>query len=646
MVSYFLRYGSAILNISTPSGQSLLHTCAWYGATSSAALLLSQVQCMPYDSLYSRQKIRRVLEHHLANRHPSPQGVSLYVENASRHHPLHLASLNGHLSCLRELIRGGAPLDFEDGGGNTPLHAAVLAGHFDCVRELLLYEADVNARNGDGGAPLHYASTPALVSLLMSFGADPTAEIREEAAEGHHHEDGGGMLGSLVGGGGGGRDGKGGHGRGDGRLSCFNLLLERMPEGCEEILSKYLVSNGKSQGAIDLELCYDYDLFLREFERHPRRGEIGGLLKVIWMGRKEILKHPVCESFLHFKWLLVKRIFYAYLFLYCLFLLAITGLILMNFSPNVRNSVPDKERDLATEICFWVSAAFTSVLVFKNLISGVYAFRTYRRSIHNLAELLMLLVTIPFHVLFRVHRDGSEVIHFAAVSAFATWFNFTLLLSNLPAAGVYINMIVHIARDAVKFLSFYFSTLVAFGLCFHVLSHGDGLSGQFSDPVTSVLSTLSMMVGEIAFDVYFARTEVFHQGTTQVMFVIFLLLVPIIMMNLLIGLAISNITTQFQAAGVDRLRMTVLLVRTLNNLFTVLRRICPCCLRDINMFSYLRRKQGLDDDDGSDDGSQGGVKDAVPLKVYIYPNKHGDKVFVKSATTGELVETVFSIPPW
>ncbi len=191
-----------------------------------------------------------------------------------------------------------------------------------------------------------------------------------------------------------------------------------------------------------------------------------------------------------------------------------------------------------------------------------------------------------------------------------------------------------------RFLSFYASTLVAFGLCFHVLSHGDGITGQFSDPVTSIFSTLSMMVGEIGYDVYFARDVITYQGTSQLMFVVFLLLVPIIMMNLLIGLAISNITTQFQAAGVDRLRMTVLLIRTLNNLFTMFRRVFPCCLKDINMFSYLRRKQehSPDLEDSLDDPKQ-------PLSVFVYPNRSGGDVFVKNIK-GDLKKTVFSLPPW
>ena len=531
------------------------------------------------------------------------------MENATKHHPLHLAATNGHLGCLKELIRAGAPLDFEDSAGDTPLHAATRAGHFDCAKELLLYDADANAANRDGATALHHAATPALVGLLMSFGADPSAEVKEA-------------------------------GQPEGKKSAFNLLLERVPEGCEEILTTYLRSNGKSKGAVDLELSFQYDLFLHEYERHRKRGEIGSLLKVIWMDRNEILKHPVCESFLHFKWQLVKRIFYFYLFLYCLFLGAFTGLVLMNFSPNVSAHLPGEERDAASSACFIASACCLCVLVFKHLVSMLFAFRTYyTRSMHNVAELAMLVVTVPFLVLYQLEREDRKTIHLAAVSVFAVWFNFTLLLSNLPAAGIYINMVVHISKDVAKFLSFYSSTLIAFGLCFHVLCHGGGDVGQFSDPVTSVLSTLSMMVGEIGYDVYFARDAVFHQGTTQFMFFVFLLLVPIIMMNLLIGLAISNITTQFQAAGVDRLRMTVLLIRSLNNLFNRIKTLCPCCLRDINMFTYLRNKQGLEDVEEE-------MLDPPPLRVFVYPNRTGGDVFVKSKEGGEMVRTTFSLPDW
>ncbi len=50
-------------------------------------------------------------------------------------------------------------------------------------------------------------------------------------------------------------------------------------------------------------------------------GEIAPLAAVVEADQRDILKHPVCESFLHFKWLLVKKFFYAYIVFYTVFLL-------------------------------------------------------------------------------------------------------------------------------------------------------------------------------------------------------------------------------------------------------------------------------------------------------------------------------------
>ena len=60
--------------------------------------------------------------------------------------------------------------------------------------------------------------------------------------------------------------------------------------------------------------------------------------------------------------------------------------------------------------------------------------------------------------------------------------------------------------------------------------------------------------------------------TTQLLFVLFLLLVAIIVMNLLVGLAINNITEQFVSAGVNRLRLTVVLVQMLDQAFASIHR--------------------------------------------------------------------------
>ena len=50
--------------------------------------------------------------------------------------------------------------------------------------------------------------------------------------------------------------------------------------------------------------------------------------------QRVILKHPVCESFLHMKWLLVKRIFDMYIFSYVIFLVSLSLLVFIQYSPS------------------------------------------------------------------------------------------------------------------------------------------------------------------------------------------------------------------------------------------------------------------------------------------------------------------------
>merc|ERR1719239_300261 len=114
-------------------------------------------------------------------------------------------------------------------------------------------------------------------------------------------------------------------------------------------------------------------------------------------------------------------------------------------------------------------------------------------------------------------------------------------------------MVQRVARDVVTFLLIYSLVLVAFALGFHLLLE----SPAHRTPLASFLATLAMMYGELDFATNFSDDVIIHHGVTEVLFVLFLLFVGIIIMNLLIGLSISNIRTIFEGSGVTRLRLTV-----------------------------------------------------------------------------------------
>ncbi|XP_078352768.1 uncharacterized protein LOC144637576 [Oculina patagonica] len=71
--------------------------------------------------------------------------------------PLHIAVRQGHLDCVKLLIRAGADVNSVNAGKHTPLHEAAYRGFDDIILELLLRGADPHAASNQKRTPLHEA---------------------------------------------------------------------------------------------------------------------------------------------------------------------------------------------------------------------------------------------------------------------------------------------------------------------------------------------------------------------------------------------------------------------------------------------------------------------------------------------------------
>ncbi len=72
------------------------------------------------------------------------------------------------------------------------------------------------------------------------------------------------------------------------------------------------------------------------------------------------------------------------------------------------------------------------------------------------------------------------------------------------------------------------------------------------------------------------------------MFAVFLILVSIIIMNLLVGLAISNISNVFQKSGILRLKITVSLVKMMEDLIVAMESKMPFLFGTGRVFNYIK----------------------------------------------------------
>lgn len=93
--------------------------------------------------------------------------------------PIHYAAMNGHLECVRLLIRAGSVVNCADKEGKMPLHLACLMDQADVVHLLLKNCAHVNScRNEAGESAVHMTASAGqltVMTILLENGGDPNA---------------------------------------------------------------------------------------------------------------------------------------------------------------------------------------------------------------------------------------------------------------------------------------------------------------------------------------------------------------------------------------------------------------------------------------------------------------------------------------
>ena len=123
------------------------------------------------------------------------------------------------------------------------------------------------------------------------------------------------------------------------------------------------------------------------------------------------------------------------------------------------------------------------------------------------------------------------------------------------------------------------------------------------------------------------------------MFIIFLLLVSIIIMNMIVGLAISNITKIFVESGILRLRMTVELLKIIEDLMKSVENQCPCLLKGVAIIPQLRKPSTLKQ-------RQSFNALEIEKKVYVCPNHINQNRNIRIEDEGQEIVLNAILPPW
>lgn len=134
-----------------------------------------------------------------------------------------------------------------------------------------------------------------------------------------------------------------------GCVSALSFIVRRTPEVIPKFLAKFDASikvNEHEIGDVDCEIKLDFRLLVPNTER----GETELLLCFIEVGKKRILKHPLCETFLFLKWRRIRKFFLFSLFYHAIFVMLFTMYILGVYDRDCLSHVDKKEDDSLTEL--------------------------------------------------------------------------------------------------------------------------------------------------------------------------------------------------------------------------------------------------------------------------------------------------------
>ncbi|XP_065216957.1 transient receptor potential cation channel protein painless-like [Planococcus citri] len=392
-------------------------------------------------------------------------------------------------------------VNHKDGFDRTPLHFAVSLKNEFAIKSLLDAGADLYSKDVDGSQPL--TSVPATV--LENYFDDSITLYTDRGA--------------------------------------FGIL-----QGVEFDYSIFKqVDQNSSKTANEME-------FFHQIQKKPEL--------------RTLLNHPLSESFLYSKWCLIKNYYYLNFTFYFLFCVALNAYIFQihdcpspSTSYNSSQSTDTGINHHSSSILCNASGLGIGIITFlfyimfilRELFQVLLSKKTYVRSAENWLEMMIIL---GVGVLFAIERNA----HLAATVILMSCVELVFLLGKHPWFSVYIEMFKTVALNFAKFFALFSILTISFANSFYIIFRDtteeytsseneinvnppnhtiENSINLWPDLWVSLIKSIIMMTGELdASNIPLGK----NFNYTYVFFSLFVFLVPMVLYNLLNGLAVSDTT--------------------------------------------------------------------------------------------------------
>ena len=376
-------------------------------------------------------------------------------------------------------------------------------------------------------------------------------------------------------------------------FKCLNLQLRE--EGVAS--SPHLHMNSDKNGLRIKE---------RKFQgRHKsfplsKKSSMTVLQKLLKIRQESYLLHPVVKSFIKLRWEGF-GIYFMLGFMLVHFLLALFfSIFIMSVRSSLQSlntSIPlSNLSDLEPEfvslsigskalfvITFMIGIFNLLAFILQFYIHGFNLFKRITWSLQVWFNLLASLCIITFLSSILARGLSDAFWDAAALGMFFSWLcvGSTLLLVNAFDIGVYVIMLKSTTIHVLKVLAIFFVFILGLSLSLFILV-GSEDSLQYTNQALSIFTSFSSLIGNTDYN-GFASLDSLRFSTVVFLFLLAdLILVPIVITNLLIGLAVGDIAAIQKEAVISQITVEVVALTCLD------KKVVPHCINKHFAKEYQR----------------------------------------------------------
>ncbi|KAL4716023.1 hypothetical protein ACJJTC_003812 [Scirpophaga incertulas] len=482
---------------------------------------------------------------------------------------LHFAVKGNHLKCVQCLLDNNANIrqktTLMPHNCFTPLHIAAENNYFEIAELLIKCDSTViHDVDFSGRLPIHtacYNGSRNVIVVLLREGANLASRT-----EGKHSV----------------------------RRTAIDMAMNNLSQSTEfmeEIFDSYIITNSIDIRHPDCTVVLDYRVFMpRDMFASPMN-IIEALLETgNTYGQKRLLVHPLVESFIYFRWRELLPCFYTTIACHGLFVLSLSIFIISAFYYKDTSS----EKPVFFDIYSWSIIVYFSislVLLQEFIFKKMKGWR-YLLQMETWVIFLSIILALILPVQISVSIDDIHwTRHPATVALLLAWVECLFLLSRFPKWGYYVLMFGKVASNVIKILTTFVFLLIGFALCFMIEFRS---KPPFEGPWPSFIKTIVMMTSEFEYD-DLSRKEQFVENDYSLLifrliFLTFLLLAAIVLMNLTVGMSVNDINNLEILGNIRRLEKQIDTLSSLNTVVykKVFKKLLPKVLYD-----KIRNKRNL-----------------------------------------------------